>query len=305
MSSTAATTPPAPAALPSERVAELRLADGRALSYAVYGDPEAVTTVLVLDGPGSRGLARGAADAAGRLGLRLIAPDRPGFLGSSPHPGRTFASVAADVLALADHVGAERFGLLSQSGGTPYALTLAGMAADRVTGLAFVGGITPLGEPGALEDVHGGMRTNFVLARRAPFLLRPLFGLVSRIARKDPDKIAQKVLDDAPPADRKVMEDPAWYAIHRQCTIEALASPKAFAQEAAMLARPWNVDVAAIGAPVALWVGERDGTHPPVMACRLAAWLGAPPVTVVPEAGVFAMRPVYGDALAFAASGVA
>jgi pimeloyl-ACP methyl ester carboxylesterase len=121
-----------------------------------------------------------------------------------------------------------------------------------------------------------------------------------RQVAKDPDKVARKLLESAPPADREVMEDPAMFAIHRQVTVEAMASPAAFAQEARMLAREWDADVEAIRAPVALWVGERDTTHPPVMARRLAAWLGDAPVKVVPEAGTFAMLPVYGDALAFA-----
>jgi pimeloyl-ACP methyl ester carboxylesterase len=91
------------------------------------------------------------------------------------------------------------------------------------------------------------------------------------------------------------------YAIHRQTTIEALASPKAFVAEARGLAKPWDVDFGAVRCPVALWVGEHDPTHPPVMAHRLAGRLGGAPVRVVPEAGVFAMLPVYGDAIAFAA----
>jgi pimeloyl-ACP methyl ester carboxylesterase len=298
---TAATTSSAPAAIPPERSAELRLPDGRALSYAVLGDPDAAATVVVLDGPGSRGLARAASPDARRQGVRLIAPDRPGFLGSTPRPGRTFADVADDLVALADHLGAARFGLISQSGGTPYALALAGRAADRVTALAFVGGITPLGEPGALEDVRGSMRTTFVLAKRAPVLLRLLFAAAARQVRKNPDKLARKVIEDAPPADRKVMEDPARYAVHRQTTIEALATPGTFVDEARLLTRPWDVDFSAVRCPVALWVGEHDGTHPPVMARRLAERLGGAPVTVVPEAGVFAMLGIYGDAIAFAA----
>src|SRR5688500_8520236 len=65
-----------------EREAELELADGRRLTYATFGAAEG-PLVVVLDGPGSRGLARAAAPAAQRLGLRLVAPDRPGFAGSN------------------------------------------------------------------------------------------------------------------------------------------------------------------------------------------------------------------------------
>src|SRR4051812_16823385 len=91
----------------AETEAQVQLPDGRTLSYAVLGDADAERTLVVLDGPGSRGLARAAADAATAAGIRLIAPDRPGFMGSTPKPGRTFADVAADVIALCDDLGAE------------------------------------------------------------------------------------------------------------------------------------------------------------------------------------------------------
>ena len=63
------------------------------------------------------------------------------------------------------------------------ALALAVAAQDAVTGVAFVGAISPLGERGALRDVRGSMRTLFILGRRAPWLLPPLFGTVARKAR--------------------------------------------------------------------------------------------------------------------------
>jgi pimeloyl-ACP methyl ester carboxylesterase len=260
------------------------------MTFAELGAAGGEPTVVVLDGPGSRGLARAADAAAEELGVRLLAPDRPGFMGSTPLPGRTFADVARDVLALAP----ERFALLAQSGGTPYALAVAEMAPERVAKLAFVGGITPLGEPDALEDVGGPMLGLFRLARRGPFLLRPLLTLASK---GDPMKAAKRVADAAPPADKAILADPRYLDIHERTSAEALRSPAAFAWEARLLARPWEVRPVAM--PTALWVGERDVTHPPVMARRLAERLGGAPVTVVPGAATFGMVPAMGDVLSF------
>jgi pimeloyl-ACP methyl ester carboxylesterase len=80
---------PASPSLTPELEAAIELAGGRTLSYGVLGDPDGAATVVVLDGPGSRGLARAAGPAAAERGLRLIAPDRPGFGRSTPRPGRT------------------------------------------------------------------------------------------------------------------------------------------------------------------------------------------------------------------------
>jgi pimeloyl-ACP methyl ester carboxylesterase len=199
-----------------------------------------------------------------------------------------------------DELGHERFGILAQSGGTPFALGVAAAGGERVTGLAFVGAITPLGEKDALTDVSGPMLTMFRLARRAPFLLRPLLTAAGRSARKDPAKMATKYAEDLPPADQALLADPAMWAIHERGTWEALESPAAFAREARMLARPWDVDLKQIVAPVALWVGERDPVHPVVMSRRLSDRLGGAPVTVVPDAATFGCVTVYGDVLAFA-----
>src|SRR3954454_20276242 len=103
-------------------------------AYLDLGDP-AGTPLIVLDGPGARGLVRAAAPIAARRQLRLIAPDRPG--------AGSVADVTARLLGLTDELGVEPFGIVAQSGGTPYALGLAAAAAERVRGLAFLGAVAP------------------------------------------------------------------------------------------------------------------------------------------------------------------
>jgi pimeloyl-ACP methyl ester carboxylesterase len=294
------TAAPDHSALPAGRDAEYRLADGRTISYGLYGSADG-PLVVVLDGPGSRGLGRAAAAAATELGVVLLVPDRPGFGNSSPAHEHSIPDVAQDLRALVQSLGAARFGILGQSGGTPYALALAAAGDDAVTGVAFVGGISPLGERDALQDVSGPMRTTFTLARRAPWLLRPLIAAVARKTAKDPEAAARAYAADLPAADRAVLEDRAMWAIHTVTSAEAVSSPGEFAREARMLARPWGVDLAAVSAPVAFWVGELDPTHPPVMSRRMAQRLGGAPVSVVPGAASFGMVRVYPDALRHAA----
>jgi pimeloyl-ACP methyl ester carboxylesterase len=289
------------APLPTARDHELELADGRTLGYGLYGAADG-PLVVVLDGPGSRGLGRAAAASAERLGVTLLVPDRPGFGASTPVAKRSIAEVSDDLLAVVDALGFRRFGVVAQSGGTPYGVALAAAGGERVTGLAFVGGITPLGERHALDDVSGPMRTLFSVARRAPWLLRPLIGGAARQTLRDPEAAARRYAKDLPPADRAVLDDPSMWAIHATTSAEAVSSPAAFAREARLLARPWGVDFDRVIAPVALWVGELDPTHPPIMARRLAERLGGAPVTVVPGAATFGLLPVYADVLRHAAA---
>jgi pimeloyl-ACP methyl ester carboxylesterase len=277
------------------------LSDGRTISYGLYGAADG-PLVIVLDGPGSRGLGRALVATANTLGVTLLVPDRPGFGHSTDAPGRSIVDVADDLLALPRSLGVERFGIVAQSGGTPYALALAAAADGSVTGLSFVGAIVPLNEPDALQDVHGPMRVMFTLARRAPWLLRPMIGAVARRTRRNPEAAARAYAKDLPDADRAVLADPAMWAIHAVTSAEAVSSPAAFAREARLLAQPWGVDPSSVTAPAAFWVGELDPTHPPVMSRRMAQRLGAAPVTVVPGAATFGMVSVYPDVLRNAAA---
>lgn len=70
--------------------------------------------------------------AAADNGLRWVSYDRPGYGGSSPHPGRDIASAAADVAAVADALGIGRFAVLGHSGGGPHALACGALLPERV-----------------------------------------------------------------------------------------------------------------------------------------------------------------------------
>jgi pimeloyl-ACP methyl ester carboxylesterase len=285
----------------ADRALIFELADGRTLGYGLYGAHDG-PLVAVLDGPGSRGLGRAMAPTAVRLGIKLLLPDRPGFGRSSVTPTGSFGDVSEDLLALVDRLGFRRFGVIAQSGGTPYALALAAAAGDRVTGLAFIGGMAPLNERDAMHAVGRRMRFVFLLARRAPWSLRPLFSGVARQTAKDPKAAARKYAAVLPPADHRVLEDPTVWAIHAASSAEVVSRPSALAREMRMLVRPWGIDYHRITAPVALWAGELDRAHPPNMSHRLATLLGGAPVTVVPGAATFAMVTRYPDALRHSAA---
>ena len=67
----------------------IRLADGRRLAFAEYGDPEGKPVMLFHGLPGSRlawGLLPGDPPPTD---LRIIAPDRSGYGNSDAKPGRT------------------------------------------------------------------------------------------------------------------------------------------------------------------------------------------------------------------------
>ncbi|NJN00035.1 MAG: hypothetical protein HC800_25435 [Phormidesmis sp. RL_2_1] len=84
----------------------LMLPDNRQLAYAEYGDPDG-HPVLYFHGGGNcrlEPLLLGN-EAFTQLGLRLIAPDRPGIGRSDFRPNRGFSDWTKDVSFLADALG--------------------------------------------------------------------------------------------------------------------------------------------------------------------------------------------------------
>ena len=83
--------------------------DGRSIGFSDYGPDGATPVLWCHGGPGSRmGPAAVAPDAAA-AGFRLVGIDRPGYGLSTPWPGRSIADWVPDGIAVADHLGIDRF----------------------------------------------------------------------------------------------------------------------------------------------------------------------------------------------------
>jgi len=81
-----------------------------------------------------------------QCGLRTVFYARPGYSGSTPHPGRSVANAAADTAVVLDAIGADRFVTLGWSGGGPHALACAALLHDRCLAAAVVAGPAPFKE---------------------------------------------------------------------------------------------------------------------------------------------------------------
>jgi len=126
---------------------ERRLPDGRILRHVEAGDPAGPLLLSQHGTPGSGRLYRAEVEAAEGLGARLVAYSRPGYDGSTPDPGRSVADAAADVAALLDALGAERFATYGWSGGGPHALACAALLPDRCAAAATIAGAAPSDRP--------------------------------------------------------------------------------------------------------------------------------------------------------------
>ncbi|MCB1772001.1 MAG: alpha/beta hydrolase [Gammaproteobacteria bacterium] len=268
-----------------------RTPDGRALSYTEWGEPSGIPVFYCHGFPGSRLEARLADAPARTLGIRLVAPDRPGFGGSDFQPNRRITDWPGDVTALADHLGVDRFHVIGVSGGAPYALAAAAQLQDRVEAVALVCGLGEfIGDsPTAGMNSIAAMAIEF--RRHWPQLGHWAYAhLIGPVLRRFPDSIFQVLVGHAPDADRDVLADPAVrdaiVASYEEAFRQGSDGP---AHELGLITSPWEFNLAQVTQPVQLWHGDADQTVPIAMAERYAENLPDVSTHFIPGEGHFSL----------------
>lgn len=122
----------------------LRLPDGRLLGFAEYGSSTGKPLLYFHGYPSSR-LEAGPIDAmAQRLGIRILALDRPGFGLSSPLPQSQIRDWPLDVQAFASEMKLSKFAVMGLSGGGPFALACAKeLPQEMLTGVGLFASAPP------------------------------------------------------------------------------------------------------------------------------------------------------------------
>jgi pimeloyl-ACP methyl ester carboxylesterase len=243
----------------------MRAGDGRHLMVERLGDPQGTPVFLLHGTPGSR---LGPAPRGMVLYQRrtqLIAYDRPGYGGSDRLPGRSVGDVAADVRAIADEMGLERFAVVGRSGGAPHALACAALMPDRVTRTAALVTLAPRDADGL--DWFEGMAASNVLAYTSavddPAGLTESFTLRSAEIRQDPIRLLNDLRRELTDSDRMVVADAGVRSMLLRNYQEALrTSAWGWIDDALAFCGPWGFDPADITGPVMLWHGEKDVFSP-------------------------------------------
>jgi pimeloyl-ACP methyl ester carboxylesterase len=214
--------------------------------------------------------------AAAEHGIRWVSYDRPAYGGSSPVPDRDVASGAADVAAIADALGLDRFAVLGQSGGGPYALACAALLPQRVIGAVSMSGRAPYPADGL--DWLAGMRPGSAAE------------LDAMLAGKDALAALNASEDDFDPEmftpDDHAALDGDWKWIGTVVNPALDQGMDGMMDDALASVRPWGFDPAEITVPVLLVHGTADR----VMPCSHSEWLarrigGSAELVLVADAG--------------------
>lgn len=267
---------------------KITLRDGRALSYAEYGDPSGEPILYFHGLPGSRLDAQLTEPVASRLGVRVIAVDRPGFGRSDFKPDRTIGEWPQDVGQLADALDLERFAVMGVSGGGPYAAACAHTIPERLTSVGIVCGMGPLDAPGATDGMTNFCRVCLFLSQHIPHLLRPFCALIARTLGDRPHGF--HLGGDASPLDRATLERSDITRILGDSFCEAVHDgARGAAWDLALLGRSWDFRLQDIPTQVYLWHGELDDTVPPAMGRYQAAAIPRCQAHFYPHDGHFSL----------------
>jgi pimeloyl-ACP methyl ester carboxylesterase len=268
-----------------ERTGLLRTPDGRRYAWSEWRTEDGRPLLFLHGSPGSGHTCPDVA-ATHEAGARLIAPDRPGFGDSEPHPGRTLRDDAADMAELLDHLGADGgTPVITWSSGGGFGLALAAHHPDRVSRLALVAADAPPDErPGAAGD--GEQRAHLDRIRRDPSAAR--VGMMERAQwfADAPESMVPDPMDDrgGPDADVRRRSDVREMLLEmfRHAGTQGQAG---WVDDSVALQLPWGFALADISQPVTVWFGAQDGLATLEDAEILATRIPSARLIVLPDDG--------------------
>lgn len=267
---------------------ELRQADGQTIALEDIGDHDA-TPVLVCHGlADSRLGALWFASAAKDLGLRLIAPDRPGIGGTDRRSLSQLADWAEDATRILDALQIDDAVLMGISGGGPFAAACAARIPGRVRSLLLV---SPLGLPEwPTAGMAAGERFSLTLAAAAPGFGGWSLDRLAGLARTSPGLFLRLAQTAQPQADIRALEHPDMRESFLTSYVEAFRQGSwGVAQDLRVLTRPWGFDLSAIKAPTWVRHGDADTTVPVLHSRRYAEAIPHAQLHIYPGEGHFSI----------------
>jgi pimeloyl-ACP methyl ester carboxylesterase len=241
--------------------ATVRAKDGRELRIVEAGAADGLAVLVHNGTPMSRLLFQPCVEDAEERGIRLIGYDRPGYGGSTPHPGRNVADAARDVAAIADALDIDRLATWGISGGGPHALACAALLPERVVAAASLASIAPYPAEGL--DWFGGMGeanvAEFGLTLEGREALKPFLRHErDAMLAAGPAGLADAMRTLLSPTDHAVFTGETadyMFEAFRAGSEERLDG---WLDDDLAFAKPWGFELEQIEVPVLLWQGAED-----------------------------------------------
>jgi pimeloyl-ACP methyl ester carboxylesterase len=198
---------------------------------------------------------------ASERGIRLFSYDRPGYGASTRQRGRKVADCAADIAAVCDALGVERFCVWGISGGGPHALAAAALLPDRVIAAAGLASLAPYEADGL--DFFEGMGEQNVEELAVIFEGEEAHRALIETLRHEllsarPEQLVELWQSLLGPSDREVATGALATFLLDDMRAGIWSSGDGWIDDARAFVSPWGFDLASIRVPVQLWQGKQD-----------------------------------------------
>jgi pimeloyl-ACP methyl ester carboxylesterase len=241
------------------------LADGRRLE-AWASDGASPSAVLLHVGTPGAGIAfEPMVATAVRRGRRFVTYSRPGYAGSTRHPGRSVADCAEDVAELARVLGLDRLYVIGWSGGGPHALACAALLPELVGSVATLAGVAPWTAAGLdwLDGMAEENRAEFGAALEGGEALLPFLELAaSEHAGVTAGTIVEMLGGLVTEVDRDALTGPMAEYLASQFRTAVSSGIWGWHDDDLAFTRDWGFPLEAISVPATVWQGRQDAMVP-------------------------------------------
>lgn len=242
----------------------ITLSNGRVLGFAEYGDASGIPVFYFHGGQESRLSSAFMHKTAIELGIRIIAPDRPGIGLSTFQENRRFLDWPDDIVALADFLKIDRFSVFGLSGGAPHVLACAHKIPERLVHVSIVCGAAPY-EKGSLKGMWPPVKFfHWLATKKNDAGLRKIIWNDYKGLVKNPKERIKQFQNYLPEPDKKIMTDMpehGWAFING--SVESYRKGiDGVVQEWKLYVEDWGFPIEKINPPIHLWFGTEDKMAP-------------------------------------------
>ena len=260
---------------------------GRRIEIERSGPDGADAVVFFQTGTPSAGIMFEPMVAAGAArGVRHVAYSRPGYARSDRRPGRTVADCAADVAAIADQLGIDRFYTVGWSGGGPHALACAALLGERVIAAATLAGVAPRDAEGL--DWLAGMGEENIQefgAAESGQLISFLDHMAADYTHVSAAQIHQAFGDLVSPVDVASMTGEFAQYLSDAVKLAVSRGIWGWFDDDLAFIHDWGFSLSAIDRPVTIWQGGQDRMVPFEHGRWLADHVAGAKAQLLPDEG--------------------
>jgi pimeloyl-ACP methyl ester carboxylesterase len=248
------------------RTRAVELPDGRRLAVHEDGDPTGRIVVCHHGTPSNGSLYRPWIEDAKHRGIRLVGYDRPGYGGSTRHPGRKVVDAVRDVEAIVEALGGGPFATWGLSGGAPHALACAAELSGEVVAAASLAAPAPYGADGL--DWFAGMGeanvAEFSASLEGEAKLRPLLeGFRSAMLAATPEQIREEMASVLSQVDFDVFSGALARYLHATLHGAIDGGVDGWVDDDLAFVADWGFELGPLATPTLLLQGEHDLMVPP------------------------------------------